>query len=87
VPVRGDDYERLGDAAEALTVWNGVRCFMAMRDDHCAALRLEPESGRYLCSVYEQRPETCRALERGSPECAGERYQKQERARRALRVY
>ena len=86
VPVRGDDYERLGDLAEAITTWHGVRCFMSMRDGHCAALVLEPHSGRFVCCAYEVRPETCRDLRRGSPECAGERHQKQVRARRALRV-
>lgn len=86
VRVLGDDYERLGDAAEALTTWHGVRCFMSMRDGHCAALVVEPDTGRFVCSVYEVRPETCRTLARGSAECAGERHQKRERAHRALRV-
>lgn len=86
VPVRGDDHQRLGDAAEALTTWHGVRCFMRMHDGHCAALQIEPATGRFLCSVYELRPDTCRTLARGSAECAGERYQKHERTRRALRV-
>jgi hypothetical protein len=86
VPVRGDDYERLGDAAESLTAWVGNRCFMSMRDGRCAALALEPATGRFVCGVYDARPDTCRTLARGSAECAGERHQKQRRARRALTV-
>lgn len=86
VAVRGDDYERLGELAEGITTWHGIRCFMSMRDGHCAALVVEPASGRFVCSVYEQRPETCRSLAHASLECAGERHQKHERTRRALRV-
>lgn len=86
VAVLGDDHQRLGDLAEELTTWHGTRCFMTMRDGHCAALVVEPASGRFVCSVYEVRPETCRALLHASPECAGERHQKHERTRRALRV-
>lgn len=86
VAVLGDDYERLGELAEELTAWHGIRCFMRMHEGHCAALVVEPASGRFVCSVYEQRPETCRSLAHGSAECAGERDRKHERTRRALRV-
>jgi Fe-S-cluster containining protein len=34
---------------------------------HCAAL--EVEGGRYRCSVYERRPDVCRAFERGASGC------------------
>ena len=86
VPVRGDDYQRLGDAAESLTTWIGILCFMVMREGHCGALLLVPATGRFVCSVYASRPDTCRTLARASAECAGERHQKQQRAHRALRV-
>jgi hypothetical protein len=46
-----------------------------MSDGHCAALLVrvgEDGAREYFCSVYETRPATCRELERGSPQCAGE---------------
>lgn len=84
VRVSGEDYARLGDAAEALTQFDGNRCYMRMEDGHCAALQLDRTSGRFVCAVYERRPETCRTLERGSGACAAERWQKADRARGAL---
>ena len=73
--VTGDDWERLGPAAEGLAHFLGNRAFMQMRDGHCAALDVRREaSGQFdfFCTVYEQRPTICRALGRGSPECLGE---------------
>jgi hypothetical protein len=83
VRVTGDDYERLGDAAERLVRFVGHRAYMHFESGHCAALRVEgvagvagvedtPTGGRFFCTVYEARPETCRSFERGSPQCAGE---------------
>lgn len=43
---------------------------MRMENGHCAALVATPDG--VACSIYEVRPEICRTLERGSPECAGE---------------
>ncbi|HEX8796540.1 MAG TPA: YkgJ family cysteine cluster protein, partial [Polyangiaceae bacterium] len=71
VRVTGDDHERLGADAEGLVHFVGNRAYMRLADGHCAALRVEP-SGRFVCTVYETRPEVCRHLERGSPQCAGE---------------
>jgi uncharacterized protein len=76
VAVTGHDWSRLGAEAERLAVFSNNRAFMRMIDGHCAALIVRPdESGGRdrFCSVYERRPQICRALERGSPECAGER--------------
>lgn len=81
VRVTGDDYARLGEEAETQTSWFGNACFMAMAEEHCAALVVVPATGQFVCSVYGQRPETCRALERGSPECAAEREAKFARTR------
>ncbi|HEX2730838.1 MAG TPA: YkgJ family cysteine cluster protein [Polyangiaceae bacterium] len=86
VAVTGDDYARLGELAETWADFDGRRAHMCMHDGHCAALRVEASpkpavSARYLCVIYEQRPETCRTLERGSPMCAAERELKAERAR------
>ncbi|HEX5660997.1 MAG TPA: YkgJ family cysteine cluster protein [Polyangiales bacterium] len=82
VRVTGEDYTRLGDEAERVTTFVGNRCYMRMEHGHCAALEVSP--GRYACQVYELRPETCRALERGSPQCDAERHGKASRALLAL---
>jgi Fe-S-cluster containining protein len=86
VPVTGDDYARLGDLATTLVEWEENRAYMRIEDGHCAALRVDLAQRQFVCTVYEARPETCRALARGSPECAGERATKGERPVVALRV-
>jgi uncharacterized protein len=76
VRVTGTDWTRLGDAAESLAYFADNRAFMRMIGGHCAALILRDneEGGReFFCSVYERRPQVCRDLARGSPECDGER--------------
>ncbi|MDB4976466.1 MAG: hypothetical protein JWN48_4807 [Myxococcaceae bacterium] len=78
VEVTGAAYARLGDAAEQLTVFIGNRCYMRMEDGHCSALTTDA-SQNFVCSVYEQRPEVCRALPRESPQCEAERALKGER--------
>lgn len=75
----GDDHARLGDAAGTFVTFIGNRAYMRLADGHCAALRIEL-SGRFVCTVYEARPDACRDLERGSPQCAGELYTKAGRA-------
>lgn len=77
--VAGVDFERLGKDAERLTVSQGPRTYMKMSGGHCAALSFAQESGSFLCSVYEKRPDVCRWLERGSGQCASERREKSER--------
>jgi uncharacterized protein len=79
VRVTGDDHERLGAAAEDLVNFVGNRAYMRFADGHCAALRIELE-GRFVCTVYETRPDACRDLERASPRCAGELFTKPGRA-------
>jgi uncharacterized protein len=76
VRVTGDDWERLGTAAGRVAHFIGNRAFMQMTGGHCAALELRRSSGNepeFFCTLYEQRPQICRDLARGSPECAGER--------------
>jgi hypothetical protein len=59
---------------------------MRMEAGHCAALEIRA-GGQLFCTVYEQRPAVCRELERGSPSCDAELWQKAERSQRArLRV-
>lgn len=79
VCVTGADYARLGELAERVSGFIGNRCYMRMHEGRCAALAVDP-AGRYVCSIYEQRPEVCRELERGSSACEAERTRKSERA-------
>ena len=85
VRVTGDDYERLGRAAEDLVHFVGNRAYMRLAEGHCAALRIERQ-GRFVCTVYETRPAACRDLERESPQCAGELFTKSSRATARLMV-
>ena len=78
VRVSGDDHARLGEHAAQLAHFIGNRCYMRMEDGHCAALRVDRE-GNFVCTVYEQRPETCRELARASSQCDAERALKAER--------
>jgi len=76
VRVTGADWERLGAAADRLAHFVGNRAFMRMTAGHCAALELRLAAGsgtEFFCTIYEHRPQICRDLARGSPECAAER--------------
>jgi uncharacterized protein len=84
VRVTGDDYTRLADRAAELVWFDGIRAYMRMADGHCGALELDPRSGELSCNTYATRPQVCRDLERGSPQCEAERAAKAERPLLAL---
>lgn len=84
VRVTGGDWTRLGDDAPRLAHFLGHRAFMRMEDGHCAALRPDSATGEHVCSIYEQRPQICRDLARGSPSCLAERTLKGDRPRERL---
>jgi len=84
VVVTGDDYERLDDDAERYVTFLGQRARMRMDQGHCAALVVDRALRQFVCAVYERRPQVCRDLERGSPQCHGERATKGDRPPRAL---
>lgn len=44
---------------------------MRMIDGHCAALQIQSGANgpQFVCAIYDQRPQTCRDLARGSPQC------------------
>ena len=100
VRVSGDDWARLGVEAERVAHFIGNRAYMRMKAGAaggadgagcCAALDVretaEGAGGReFFCTVYERRPQVCRDLARGSPECAGELAAKAERVDRDLRA-
>lgn len=69
--VTGNDHQRLGPDAEQWVQWQNNRAFMRMTDGHCAALELQPGANgpQFVCTIYDQRPQTCRDLARGSPQC------------------
>jgi hypothetical protein len=72
VRVTGDDHLRLGDRVDDLVVFSENRAYMRMAHRRCSALVLVPREGRFVCSVYDVRPQTCRDLARGSGACLGE---------------
>ena len=75
VRVSGDDWTRLGDDADRVARFVGQRAYMRMEDGHCIALQPSSRRGQapvFFCSIYETRPQICRDLRRGSPECQGE---------------
>lgn len=83
VRVTGDDWSRLGGDAERLAHFLGHRAFMRMSGGHCAALairRAADGKAEFFCTIYARRPQICRDLARGSPECQGERATKAARA-------
>jgi hypothetical protein len=76
--VTGADWTRLGEAAERLAHFTGRgnEAYMKMSAGHCAALELRTDANQqteYFCTIYDRRPQICRDLARGSPECDGER--------------
>lgn len=77
--VFGVDLDRMDDRAQALTHFLGNRCYLQLDEGHCKALVIDPVARRYVCSIYEMRPDVCRALERGSGQCRGELATKAER--------
>jgi uncharacterized protein len=81
VRVFGCDWDRMDDHARSLTHFLGNRCYMRLDEGRCAALRIDlaPAGPRFTCAVYEARPDACRALERGSGACRGERHEKADR--------
>jgi Fe-S-cluster containining protein len=84
VPVTGDDHARLGDRVDDLVRFEGNRAYMKMVDGHCAALRVDVEGGRFVCSAYDVRPQTCRDLVHGQGACLGEIETKGDRPALAL---
>jgi uncharacterized protein len=79
VQIDGADHARIGEQVDALTVFDGIRCYMRMLDGHCAALVVNLATRRFECSIYGTRPAICRDLERGSPACRAEIYEKDTR--------
>lgn len=81
----GADWERLGADADRVAHFIGNRAYLKMHQGRCVALdlRMTDDGAReFFCTVYATRPQVCRDLGRGSPECEGERALKAERIER-----
>lgn len=75
VRVNGDDWASLGPDAERVAHFIGHRAYLRMREGRCAALVTRAGPGgatEHFCTIYERRPQVCRDLGRGSPECEAE---------------
>jgi Fe-S-cluster containining protein len=79
VRVFGADWDRMDERARELTQFIGNQCYMRIEGGRCAALVIDPLARRFFCSIYEMRPDCCRALERGRGACLGERHEKADR--------
>jgi Fe-S-cluster containining protein len=82
VRVFGCDWDRMDEQARSFTHFIGNRCYLRLDEGHCAALVVDPSDParpRFLCAIYEARPDVCRALGRGGGTCLGERHEKLER--------
>ena len=84
VRVFGSDWDRMGDRARALTHFLENRCYMQIQDGHCAALRIDPVARRFSCAIYDERPDACRALERGHGACLADLHEKADRSLLAI---
>lgn len=76
VRVSGADWERLGADADRVAAFIGNRAYLRMHDGRCAALETRVAADgapEHFCTIYERRPQVCRDLARGSPECEAER--------------
>ena len=83
IRVFGYDWDRLDERAQSFTHFLGNRCYMRMEGGRCTALIVDVGDGagrpRFLCSIYELRPDVCRSLERGSGNCRADLHEKAER--------
>ena len=84
LPVFFVDLDRMSEHTRAFTRTEEGRTYMSLREGRCAALTIDPVAGRFVCGVYEERPDVCRALQRGSAQCLNDRATKEERPRLAL---
>ena len=86
VRVTGIDWERLGVETGRVAHFIGNRAYMKIKDGRCAALearRMADGEAVFFCTVYQNRPQVCRDLARGSPACRGERATKAGRVARS----
>lgn len=78
------DLERLGELVPQVTVEIKGRAFLRMAEGHCVALKQDGE--RWLCSIYDRRPQLCRDFARGIETCREVVAERHPRVRRRLPV-
>ena len=83
VTVSESDCERLGPRRAAVVCEFPDGRYLRMAEGRCASLKY---SNGWVCSIYSVRPDACREVERGSPECLEERKWKRRRVTKALRL-
>ena len=66
----------MGDAARAETHFIGNKVFMKMAGGRCTGLAIEVEARTFSCSIYEERPDVCRSLQKGSGHCKADFHEK-----------
>lgn len=79
VRVFGGDWERMSDRARTYADFRGQSCFMRIEGGRCAALVIDPVARSFTCAIYEERPDVCRSLARGSGACRADRHEKEAR--------
>ena len=79
VRVFGCDLERMDERAQRHVHFIGNRCYMRLEGGRCSALEIDPSRRTFRCSIYEMRPDVCRALEPNSSACLAELDAKAER--------
>ena len=62
-----EDRER--DLPQDSLVIDGERSFVDFSCGYCVHLQLDLTAGQAICTVYDNRPEACRAFRAGSFEC------------------
>ncbi len=70
------DLERMTEATRALVDRSGPYAFMRFDEGYCVALRCDTATGHFACGIYQERPDVCRSLERGSSGCKHEHTEK-----------
>ena len=70
------DLDRMSLETRAMVDRSGPYAFMRFEDGHCVALRCDPTTGHFACGIYDERPDVCRSLERGSSGCQHEHREK-----------
>ena len=63
------DLARMDERAVSYTAVAGGKRFMRFDGGRCSALQINAAAGRCACAIYEQRPDACRWLSRGSAAC------------------
>lgn len=87
VYVGDSDLTRMSEASRAFThvievepyelvPQGGQARYMRFENGRCTALHLDPDTGSFRCTIYEERPTICREFEEGGESCRKHRVAK-----------